>query len=33
LIRECGLDARGIVSAIQSRFPKRRLDDVSKSVA
>ena len=33
LIRECGLDARGIASAIQSRFPKRRLDDVSKSVA
>ncbi len=33
LIRECGLDVRGIVSAIQSRFPKRRLDDVSKSVA
>jgi 1-deoxy-D-xylulose-5-phosphate synthase len=33
LIGECGLDAKGIISAIQSRFPKRRLDDVSKSVA
>jgi 1-deoxy-D-xylulose-5-phosphate synthase len=33
LIAECGLDAKGIISAIQSRFPKRRLDDVSKSVA
>jgi 1-deoxy-D-xylulose-5-phosphate synthase len=33
LIRECGLDADGIVSAIQSRFPRRLLDDVSKSVA
>ena len=33
LIAECGLDAKGIVSAIRSRFQKRRLDDVSKSVA
>jgi 1-deoxy-D-xylulose-5-phosphate synthase len=33
LIAECGLDAKGIVSAIQCRFPKRRLGDVSKSVA
>jgi 1-deoxy-D-xylulose-5-phosphate synthase len=33
LIGECGLDAKGIISAIQSRFPKWRLDDVSKSVA
>jgi 1-deoxy-D-xylulose-5-phosphate synthase len=33
LIAECGLDAEGIVNAVQSRFPIRRLDDVSKSVA
>jgi len=33
LVRECGLDARGIITAIQSRFAKRRLEDVSKSVA
>jgi 1-deoxy-D-xylulose-5-phosphate synthase len=33
LVGECGLDAKGIISAIQRRFPKRRLDDVSKSVA
>ena len=33
LLGECGLDAKGIISAIQRRFPKRRLDDVSKSVA
>jgi 1-deoxy-D-xylulose-5-phosphate synthase len=33
LVRECGLDARGIITAIQSRFPKRRLEGVSKSVA
>jgi 1-deoxy-D-xylulose-5-phosphate synthase len=33
LLGECGLDAKGIIGAIQRRFPKRRLDDVSKSVA
>jgi len=33
LVRECGLDASGITTAIQSRFAKRRLEDVSKSVA
>jgi 1-deoxy-D-xylulose-5-phosphate synthase len=33
LVRECGLDARGIITAIQSRFAKRRLEDIAKSVA
>jgi 1-deoxy-D-xylulose-5-phosphate synthase len=32
LIGECGLDAKGIISAIQRRFPKHRLDDVAKSM-